>query len=46
MPEGIEGDGNSIRSYRDLKVWRQAMDLAQACYLETRQFPREELYGL
>jgi four helix bundle protein len=35
-----------IRSYRDLKVWQQAMDLAEECYRLTRQFPRDELYGM
>lgn len=35
-----------IRSYRDLVVWQQAMDLAEACYVATRAFPREEIYGM
>jgi four helix bundle protein len=35
-----------IRSYRDLEVWRVAMDLAVACYKTTTAFPREETYGL
>ena len=35
-----------IHSYRDLRVWQQAMSLAEACYRTTRQFPREELYGM
>ena len=34
------------RGFRDLLVWRQAMDLARECYLLTKQFPREELYGI
>jgi len=33
-------------SYRDLKVWQKAMDLAERCYEETRLFPKEEMYGL
>ena len=37
---------SGIQSYRDLKVWQQAMDLAEACYHLTRRFPREEIYGL
>jgi len=36
----------SIRSYRDLKVWQHAMELAKACYELTRRFPRDELFGL
>jgi four helix bundle protein len=33
-------------SYRDLRVWQNAMDLVERVYGETRSFPREELYGL
>ncbi|MBZ5514301.1 MAG: four helix bundle protein [Acidobacteriia bacterium] len=36
----------AIHSYRDLKVWQQAMDLAEACYRTTREFPKDELYGM
>jgi len=36
----------SINSYRDLRVWQDAMALAEACYRLTRQFPRDELFGL
>jgi four helix bundle protein len=36
----------SINSYRDLRVWQDAMTLAESCYRLTRQFPREELFGL
>src|SRR5437867_2344028 len=35
-----------VRSYRDLLVWQQAMDLAQALYSATKSFPSEERYGL
>jgi four helix bundle protein len=36
----------SINSYRDLRVWQDAMILAESCYRLTRQFPRDELFGL
>ena len=36
----------AIRSYKDLDVWRVAMDLAEACYRTTRVFPRDEIYGM
>jgi four helix bundle protein len=36
----------SINSYRDLRVWQDAMTLAESCYRLTRQFPREEQFGL
>lgn len=35
-----------VDSYRGLKVWQSAMDLAAECYEITRPFPREELFGL
>ena len=36
---------SDIKSYRDLLVWQQAMDLAVLCYSLTRSFPREEMFG-
>jgi four helix bundle protein len=33
-------------SYRDLRVWRNAMDLVIQVYALTRVFPKEETYGL
>ncbi len=33
-------------SYRDLKVWQAAMDLAVDVYHATADFPSEERYGL
>ena len=35
-----------VRSYRDLVVWQQAMELAKLCYAKTRSFPRSEIFGL
>ncbi|MBB3162006.1 four helix bundle protein [Rhizobium laguerreae] len=35
-----------ITSYRDLKVWKFAIELSVVCYEVTRTFPREEIYGL
>jgi four helix bundle protein len=36
----------AIESYRDLRVWRDAMDLAEACYRLTAAFPRGEMFGM
>lgn len=36
----------AIQSYRDLDVWQVGMDIARLIHRETRQFPKEELYGL
>jgi four helix bundle protein len=35
-----------IKSYRDLSVWRKAMDLAVMTYRLVRNFPKCEEYGL
>ena len=35
-----------INSYRDLRVWKEAMELAAQCYEVTRGFPRDEAYGM
>ncbi len=37
---------SEVRSYRDLKVWQDAMNLAEGCYLLTRDFPKDEMYGM
>jgi four helix bundle protein len=34
------------QSFRDLKVWQRAMQLSVAIYELTRDFPKEEQYGL
>lgn len=38
-----EAQGNS---FRDLRVWQQAVDLSVAVYEATRAFPKEEVFGL
>ena len=34
------------RDFRNLKVWEKAHQTALACYHATRQFPKDETYGL
>ena len=36
----------AIQSFRDLEVWKLAMDLAVECYRVTKAFPKEELFGM
>ena len=33
-------------SFRNLRVWQQAMELTMAVYRSTASFPKHELYGL
>ncbi len=35
-----------IQSFRDLQIWQRSMQLTVAVYRLTRDFPREEIYGL
>lgn len=35
-----------MRGYRDLETWQKAMELVKAVYVATRQFSKDELYGL
>ena len=37
---------DKFNSYRDLKVWQQAMLLAERIYEATKPYPKEEIYGL
>jgi four helix bundle protein len=37
---------SSFRSYRDLEVWKKAMEVAREVYKATAKFPTEERFGL
>lgn len=37
---------DGIRGYRDLLVWRKAMDWAEGIYEATSHWPRDERFGL
>jgi four helix bundle protein len=39
-------NSSEIRSYRDLRVWQKGMDIAEQCYLLTRNYPKQEMYGM
>jgi len=36
----------AVKSYKDLIVWQKSMDLVEAVYQATGQFPKEEVYAL
>ena len=36
----------TIQSYRDLRVWCEAMDLVEVAYRLSASFPRDEQFGL
>jgi four helix bundle protein len=35
-----------LKTYQELIVWQKAMDLVEEVYKVSRNFPREEIYGL
>jgi len=35
-----------VRNFRDLIVWQRSMELSVQIYKITKQFPRDEIYGL
>jgi four helix bundle protein len=35
-----------LKTYQELIVWQRAMDLVEEVYRASRNFPREEIYGL
>lgn len=36
----------TVRTYRDLEVWKTAIELAKGIQTMTKDFPKDELYGL
>jgi four helix bundle protein len=36
----------SVESYRELRIWQLGLQLAKGCYIFTRTFSRDELFGL
>ena len=36
----------SVKTHKDLDVWKKAMELAERLYLLTGKFPKEEQFGL
>ena len=40
------GEGRLVKSFRDLRVYRHAFDLALAIHRQTKSWPREERYVL
>lgn len=39
-------DQTQIRSYKDLSVWQKSFELSLLVYKITKDFPKEETYGL
>lgn len=37
---------DKIKTYRDLEIWKKAVELVKEVYETTNNFPKEEVYGL
>ena len=37
---------NSVRSYRDLEVWKKSIELAEMVYRLSANFPQDERFGM
>ena len=35
-----------MKTHKDLEVWKRAVDLSAEIYTKTKNFPKDELYGL
>lgn len=35
-----------MKTHKDLEVWKRAVDLSTEIYTKTKNFPKDELYGL
>ncbi|CAE6519236.1 Four helix bundle protein [Nitrosomonas nitrosa] len=42
----VKGKIMTVKNYRELIIWQKAMDLVELIYQVTKNFPKEELYGL
>ena len=43
---GDQREAMTIKSFRDLRVWRAAVDVVESVYRLTQGFPKQEAYGL
>jgi four helix bundle protein len=43
---GIRLSAEKSRSYRDLRVWKEAVEFVKDVYVLTSRFPANEIYGL
>jgi len=37
---------SSVKTHKDLEIWQRGIDFVEQVYRMTRDFPKEELYGL
>ena len=43
---GVKGSSEMLKNYKELKVWQKAYSLCLDVYRVSREFPKEEKFGL
>jgi four helix bundle protein len=38
--------GKSLKTHKNLDIWKRGIKFVEQIYISTRQFPKEEMYGL
>ncbi len=42
----MNDENRKIRNFRDLEIWKKAMEIVKGAYKATNRFPRQEIFGL
>ncbi len=37
---------SDVKDYKDLIIWQKGMDIAEKCYYLTKNYPKDEIYGI
>ena len=46
MAENIKVQGNRIQNFKDLRIWQKGITVVKEIYQLTKEFPKDEMYGL
>ena len=41
-----KNSNSEINDFKDLRIWKKGIDIAEKCYLLTKLFPKDELSGM
>ncbi|VXD25904.1 conserved hypothetical protein [Planktothrix serta PCC 8927] len=37
---------SDVKDYKDLIIWQKGIDIAEKCYYLTKNYPKDEMYGM
>ena len=46
MVTNKKNSNSEINDFKDLRIWKKGIDIAEKCYFLTKLFPKDELYGM